>query len=213
MNNDRHSWADVAAARIPAAGLAALGPVRCRPGVAVIRVAGFWVKFHPGDGELIRILLPLAGVEFFALRGGLWARFDQRLPTADGRRPTAGRRWTGSSSRAGQARRGAAGDRTGRAADGRAWRSRNRRRPCVLPYVLRGGPTRLRRRTWPRCATARCDDRAVLLGDRLPLVLGGERFWGKRVGLPVGFRPEPTCRPTCCGPPARAEPAEMPASC
>jgi hypothetical protein len=31
----------------------------------------------------------------------------------------------------------------------------------------------------------------LLLGKRLPLLPGGERFWGERVLLPLGWRAEP----------------------
>jgi hypothetical protein len=41
---------------------------------------------------------------------------------------------------------------------------------------------------------ARCHDRAMLIGERLPPI-AGERFWGARVLVPVGFRPEPDLPP------------------
>ena len=30
-----------------------------------------------------------------------------------------------------------------------------------------------------------------LTGEQLPALAGGERFWGKRVLVPLGFRPDP----------------------
>src|SRR5262249_9797231 len=36
-----------------------------------------------------------------------------------------------------------------------------------------------------------CQGRVLLRGERLPLLAGGERFWGERVLVPLGCRPEP----------------------
>src|SRR5262249_55019067 len=38
---------------------------------------------------------------------------------------------------------------------------------------------------------ARCGDRLLLRGDRLPAIPAAERFWGGRVLVPLGFRVEP----------------------
>jgi hypothetical protein len=34
-------------------------------------------------------------------------------------------------------------------------------------------------------------DEALLIGEPLPWLTGGERYWGKRVLVPLGWRPEP----------------------
>src|SRR5262245_22574275 len=82
-------WAHVAAACLPAAGLAALAPVRCRPDVAVSDPDGTpWVTFPAGDPGRLRHLRPVTGVTFFARSGGHWFPFGRRLPTVDG--PPAG---------------------------------------------------------------------------------------------------------------------------
>jgi hypothetical protein len=38
---------------------------------------------------------------------------------------------------------------------------------------------------------ARAGDQVLLLGGKLPLLSGSERFWGERVLVPLGFRAEP----------------------
>lgn len=38
---------------------------------------------------------------------------------------------------------------------------------------------------------AHCAGRILLLGDRLPPLPDAERFWGSRVLVPLGCRPEP----------------------
>jgi hypothetical protein len=41
------------------------------------------------------------------------------------------------------------------------------------------------------CRAARCKERVILRGDRLPPLPDAERFWGGRVWLPLGYRAEP----------------------
>jgi hypothetical protein len=38
---------------------------------------------------------------------------------------------------------------------------------------------------------ARCGDQALVLGSPLPAVANGRRYWGRRVLVPLGWRPEP----------------------
>ncbi|HEY1375595.1 MAG TPA: hypothetical protein VGF55_02315, partial [Gemmataceae bacterium] len=190
----RHDpWADVAAARVPAAGLAALAPVRCRPGVAVHALGELaWVVFPAGDADVLRELRPVAGAEFFAYRGGAWFRLNGRLPTTD-RPPVEG---------------GVPLDRAVVPAPVTPVPPDTPGPPVRLTVVRGGGP---RPATAVRCAVAalarwadaattaelaairaaRCGGRALLVGPRLPAVAGGERFWGERVLVPVGFRPAP----------------------
>jgi hypothetical protein len=42
---------------------------------------------------------------------------------------------------------------------------------------------------------ARSEGRAVLLGDRLPVVPGAVRYWGDDLLVPVGHRPDPDLPP------------------
>jgi hypothetical protein len=196
VRDDRNLWAAVAAARLPAVGLTALAPLRCRSGVTITRVVDFaWVTFQSGDPDVIRGLMPVAGIEFFVRRGAAWARFGHRLPTADA--PPNG---------------GVSFDQTIFPAPVTPSAAPDAIAPPLRPIVVRGGPPRpvtamtchmgvLSR--WADSApaanlaavrAARCDDRVMLLGERLPPI-AGERFWGARVLVPVGFRPEPDLPP------------------
>jgi hypothetical protein len=84
--------------------------------------------------------------------------------------------------------------------------------PVIVPLTVR-----LVRENWPRSATALCcplsnllgwAERAtsrqlaaleavyagecvLLRGERLPALASGERYWGRRILTPLGFRPEP----------------------
>jgi hypothetical protein len=190
--DSRDAWAEVAAARVPAVGLAALAAVRCRPGVGVVLVGkSAWATFPAGDGEVIRCLMPVPGVEFFARRGGAWARFGHRLPTADAP-PAVGM---------------TPSDRVVLPEPVEPIATATVGPPVRLTIVRGGGP---RPATALRCAVAalarwadvapardlaavraaRTGDRALLLGERLPAV-PGERFWGEWVLVPLGFRAEP----------------------
>jgi hypothetical protein len=174
----------------------ALALLRCRSDVTVTRVADFaWVAFPSGAPDVIRCLMPVAGVEFFARRGAEWARFGRRLPTADV--PPGG---------------GVPLDRTIFPARVMPSPVSNALAPPLRPTVARGGPPRpvtamtchmsvLTR--WADSAlaadlaavrAARCANRVMLLGERLPPI-AGERFWGTRVLVPVGLRPEPDLPP------------------
>src|SRR5438128_1633197 len=82
------NWKPVAAARLPAASLPALAPVRNRHGVAIAVVGtDAWAFFPAGDEAVLRCLRPAAGVEFFEQHGGRWHAFGRRLPS--GVRPPA----------------------------------------------------------------------------------------------------------------------------
>ncbi len=187
-------WRDVTAARLPAAHLGALAPVRHRDGVRVqFRDANAWVHWPIGQADVVRCLLAVPGVVFFAQRAGQWVRFGALVPTDD--RPPEG-----------------AGVPVATALVPARFQPLPPVMPTWEPLVLtvaRGGTPRpvvalvctvtaLAR--WADVATtmelaavrgARSGARAVLLGDRLPAVAGAVRYWGEGVLVPVGFRPEP----------------------
>ena len=77
-------WAAVTAARLPAGRLDALAPVRDRGDVVVFPAGDVaWVRWAASHAEVIRCLLPVAGVELFTTRAGEWYRFGRRVPVAD----------------------------------------------------------------------------------------------------------------------------------
>src|SRR5262249_27420647 len=72
---------EVCGASIPAAALPALAGVRAGRDIEVTEAQGrAWVRWHAGDEEVLRRLLPVAGVELFVQRGGLWYRHGCHLP-------------------------------------------------------------------------------------------------------------------------------------
>lgn len=185
---------DVSAARLPAAGLGALAAVRNRDGVGVLQQGEtVWVFWPAGRQEVVRCLLAVPGVVFFARRDGNWFRFGSLVPTGD--EPPAG--------------------------EGRpiaAVLVPARFEPLapephtLTPFrltVVRGGAPKPATALlctvndllkWADEATtaeltavraARCGDRAILLGSRLPVLASATRFWGKDVLVRIGFRAEP----------------------
>ena len=74
-------WLEVQAAVLPAREVAALAPLRARSGLRLyIHEDRVWVRW-PGDGDdIVQILLPVPGVEFFTTRAGNWFRFGSLLP-------------------------------------------------------------------------------------------------------------------------------------
>jgi hypothetical protein len=194
---DPDPWQSVSAARLPAAALDALGPVRDRPDVRVSVAGGVaWVRWPPPRADVVRCLLPVPGAEFFTRRSERWFRFGSRVPTADAPpaedRPLASVLFP---------------DRlapTNPPADFA---------PPVVLRVVRGGDPQPATAlacaladlaVWADSATtaelaavraARDGSRALLLGAKLPAVASGVRFWGTDVLVPVGFRPDPDLPP------------------
>lgn len=187
-------WRDVSASRFPAAGLGALAAVRNRDGVRVLQQGEtVWAFWPAGRVEVVRCLLAVPEVVFFARRDGNWFRFGCLVPTGDGPPDGEGQPIA-------------------------AVLVPARFEPVALeplaltPFrltVVRGGTpkpaialtcTVSELVKWADEATtaelavvraARCADRVILLGARLPALVGATRFWGKDVLVPVGFRAEP----------------------
>jgi hypothetical protein len=187
-------WNAVRAARLPAAALPALAPLRHRTDVRVfLEHDSIWVRWSNADADTVQALLPVAGIAFFVPRDGRWHSFQSRLPTAD--TPPEG--------------------------DGCAIvtllspESFEVAPPVVIetpPLLLRlvpgGQPATASAlsckvrdlASWADRATtmelqsvraARCGSRMILLGRTLPSVPGSVRYWGDDFFLPLGFRAEP----------------------
>jgi hypothetical protein len=185
---------DVSCARIPAAALAALGSARCARKIEVLPDGDhFWLRWDEADDRLLRLVLPLPGIELFVRRDTHWSRFGQRLPCPGPPENVQPQRLDQVlfPERVEPAPPGSAG-----------------LQPCRLHLVADDRP---RPTTAARCALAallywadtattaqlhavrasRVGDEALLLGDHLPLLPGSVRFWGGRVLVPLGMRPEP----------------------
>jgi hypothetical protein len=192
MPHDR--WQDVSAARLRAANLAALAPVRNRQDVRIFRAGEVaWVRWAAGGLEIVRCLHPVAGVTFFTCRDGQWFPLGSRIPVED--RPPDG---DGLSVAAvlvpGQFEPTAPGATV--------------RAPVVLRVVRGGEPKpvtalactldglaawadRTTTRALEAVRAARAGDRVVLLGAAVPSIPAAQRYWGDDVLVPTGFRPEP----------------------
>jgi hypothetical protein len=185
---------DVGCASLPRDELAALAEVRCEAGVTVaLDGKRAWVRWQAGDERVLRLVLPVAGVRLYVERGGHWYRHGRHLPDFTFPEDLEYRPLAHVLVPAPAA--------------------------IVRPPVVRPQPVLVRlvadqrpRTTtalvcglaelerWAdtvssvRLATLRaacCQERVLLRGERLPLLPGGERYWGDRVLLPLGRRPEP----------------------
>jgi hypothetical protein len=185
---------EISCARLPLAALPGLAGLRCLPGVSVLLQEEYaWVRWPAGDMRVLRHLLPLTGVELFERRAGLWYRAGQRLPTFD-----------------------IPADAEDRPLESVLFPAPVQPEPppvlCLRREVLRlvrderPRPVSGLRCTlpalarWAETATstqlsavraARSGERILLLGRPLPVLPGGQRLWGERLLLPLGYRPEP----------------------
>lgn len=187
--------AGVSLARVPTADLAALGRYRDRDDV---RVAGddgdplVWVRWPVDDSGVLMALLPMSGVEFFREEDGVLFRAGRLLP-ANVRAP-------GASSFV-ALDRAIAPARVEWEEPRRDWVPVGLRlvaddRPRATS-AMRAGPSELL--PWAESvpsavlgAIEATSDGAtvILIGGRLPWV-EGERWWGSRVFVPLGHRPDP----------------------
>jgi hypothetical protein len=75
---------DVCCASLSADQLPVLADLRAAPGITVAQTGGrAWVRWETGDEQVLRRLWPVAGVELYVSRGGRWYRFGRSLPALD----------------------------------------------------------------------------------------------------------------------------------
>jgi hypothetical protein len=186
-------------ARLPASALAVLADLRREPGIGVIDAGeSAWVRWEAGNEAVLRRLLPVAGVEFYARRkteaGVFWYRPGAHLPTfgipaglEDESIPLA-RALTPRPIEA----RGPDGGPPSPVVLGLARESRAREATALRCALADLGRWADRAATAELAAlsAAWADDVVLLLGRRLPPIAGA-RFWGDRLLSPLGFRPEP----------------------
>ena len=184
---------EICCARIPAASLAGLAEIRCADGVEVIAdEEAYWVQWPAGSDDVLRLVLPLPGVVLYVQRAGQWYTFGSRLPCSGP--PDSSSQWL----------------------DRLLTPERTEPEPSPLA-ALHPALLRLVRDEKPRTTSAmRCSlaafaawaegattvrltslraalaaDVILLIGEHLPLLPDSLRFWGKRVLVPLGWRPEP----------------------
>lgn len=186
----------VTCASLPAAALGVLADLRRDDQFRVVLLGDrAWVRWPAGDARVRDRLLPVAGVQLYALCNGRWHRPGRHLPTFDLPAEAFG---------------------TGIAlAQALVPAPIEVHEPAGAP--VRAARLGLARSEVPRAATAlRCPvdilgrwaehapaaelaavlgaiagSEALLLGSRLPALPGAERFWGDRVLAPLGYRPDP----------------------
>jgi hypothetical protein len=181
-------------ASLPRDALAALGRLRCRPNLRV-GWAGqqAWLYWPAGDVEVLRCVLPLPGAVVYERRGELWYQPRQALPAFE-------------------VPEGLATQPLELALTPARFEPEPPRPLRVLPVRLRlvredtvRPAAALRCRlaelaAWVEMAAshqfaglqvARCGEDVMVVGSRLPVIPCAERFWGRRVFVPLGYRVEP----------------------
>lgn len=185
--------ANVCCASIPVESLSALGKLRTRATLRVIRVGGrFWLHW-PGDEEVALQVLALPGVRTFIQHDRLWYALGSRVPTSEV--PELGE-----------------GSALANVLLPASFQPHKPDEAPIEPVILR-----LERDDYPRPASAmrcslraladwadsatslemnslqgvRCGERALVMGKKLPLLSGCQRYWGERVLVPLGYRPRP----------------------
>jgi hypothetical protein len=187
-------WSEVSAARLPAAALEFLAPLRRHDDLLVFRVSdAIWVRWSPPRPEVVRCLLPAPGMTLFVQSRGEWRRFQRRLRSSV------------------------------QPPDGEGEKIASLLGPApfepISPAIAAAPPIALRLvpggqpspasalacriadlAPWADSATtleiqsvraARCGGRTLLLGARLPSIPSATRYWGEALLVPLGRRPEP----------------------
>lgn len=184
----------VRCARLPVAALASLAELRCRPDVLVTTAGDrAWVRWSSGGGPLLDRLMAVPGVELFARRDDGWFRLGDRLPAFDVppedgtvplHRAIVPARFVPEP---------APGEVGGPVALGLARDERPRAATALRCRLadLAGWAERATSAQVEALRAARSGDLVLLLGRRLPPIGGAERFWGDRLLVPLGFRPDP----------------------
>jgi hypothetical protein len=205
-------WQDVCCASIPVADLPVLADLRRLPGIRVsIREDRAWIRWEADSESTRRVmverLLPLSGVEMFARRDGHWYRPGEslpefRVPIGDGsdgvplERMIFPRPMSASVPEdtlpepialrlvrdAGGRHRPAAMVccRLDRLADWAERETSARIASLMGSWVL--GPVG---------GTESIEILVLSEGESLPASLGGSRYWGMHVMIPLGFRADP----------------------
>lgn len=185
---------DTTLASLPADALAALAPLRCQRGVTVTRVADrLWLQWQPGDLRILRLVLPLAGVELFLKRDGVWYRFGQYLPAwdvppLDEGRPVEHVLFPAPFT-------AIPPDKTDLERVPLTLVPSPQPQPtsavrCDLSALLHWAATIPSFRLF-RLQAAFSGAHALVRGDRLPLVPGARRYWGNVLLVPLGYRLDP----------------------
>jgi MoxR-vWA-beta-propeller ternary system domain bpX2 len=191
-----HELSQVGCASLPGEALSELGDLRRVPGLRVtLHGDRAWLEWPAGDDVVLRRVMPIVGSVLYVRRGPHWHRLGESLPTfglpIDGMEPIP----------------------LDRAVVPQPIHPEPPAGSPPVPVSLRlerddrPRPARaLRCRLEPLAAWAELapssgfrgliaawqEDDVLVVGTGLPVVEGAERFWGNRVLIPLGYRPEPT---------------------
>lgn len=190
---------EVCCARIPRESLGALAALRCATGIEVIEDdAHCWLRWEPGNDDVLRQVLPVPGVSLFVRHGLRWHPHSSRLPVAGppnrDARPLAGliaperiQPIVAATEKPEPVRLQLVRDEVPRSVTAME---------CSLEALGHWAETATTQQI-ARLRGALSGERVLLRGERLPLLgraaglIPAVRFWGKRLLVPVGFRPEP----------------------
>lgn len=184
---------EVCSACLPAASLAGLASLRVHAEIRV-RVLGdlAWLWWRPGDEIVLQRILALHGVKVFALRGGRWCQPGQHLPAFEvpddeGARPLL-------HILAPALVQVECGGPSILPLTLRLIRE-DRFRPssalCCSLADLSGWVNQATSRQLAMLTALRAGERVLLRGEHLPPLPTAERYWGRSILTPLGFRPEP----------------------
>jgi hypothetical protein len=184
----------VCAAWLPQTHLKFLAGVRCRTDVSVITSGErAWVTWPTGIEEVWQALLPAPACEFYQEHNGLWYKLGSRLP-ATGFPPKGEAKSLDAVLFPAPAQAelppalAAKPVRLTLVADDKVRPTAALR--CSITD-LQDWADRATTKELADCRAASCGESIFLRGSRLPAVLGAKRYWGERVWIPLGFRPEP----------------------
>jgi hypothetical protein len=187
------SLAEVCCASVPAASLAWLAPLRVHAGIRVcILDERAWLWWEAGDEVVLRHVLSLHDIELFTRREGRWYRAGQHLPAFEVPSREAARPLlhvlTPSPV---QAEPHAPSFRPMRLTLVREDRPRATSALCCSLAELGRWAEEATSKHLAQLTAIHSGQRVLLRGERLSSLPGTERYWGRTVLTPLGFRPEP----------------------
>jgi len=202
----------VAAAWLPQVQLRYLAGVRCRSDVvAILTGEKAWVTWPAEIDEVWQALLPCPECEFYEERDHSWYRLGRRLPALEF--PPKGEPksldailFPAPAQSVLPPVLSSVAVRLQLVADDRVRPTSALR--CSIAYLQEWADSATGKEL-ADCQAAYCGELVVLRGGRLPGIPTAERFWGKRVWMPLGFCPEPNLPESAVRAAAEVSPDEL----
>lgn len=185
---------EICCACLPTAALPLLARLRTEAGVQVARTDRYaWVRWHAGDDEVLRVVMPIHGAELFRLHDGCWHRFGQVLPAFDfpselEYQPLAHVLFPAPVTPTPPPSTALSPIRLTLQRDDRPRRTTGTL--CSLAALAAWSDTVPTDRLTSLQAIHH-GDHALVLGNNVPLLPASERFWGRAVLIPLGYAPDP----------------------